>query len=80
MNFKKATDELFNSVSHSELATMLDVSVASIRQARLNPLAKAHREPPSGWEAVVLSLARKRLAHYQRLVVQMERVVSATAK
>jgi len=80
MNFNGATDGLFDRIGHEELADALGVSVASIRQARLSPQAKAHREPPSGWEAVVLSLARKRLVHYQRLVVQMERVVSAAAK
>jgi hypothetical protein len=76
MNFKKATDELFETVSHPELADAIGVSVASIRQARLDRLAKAYRAPPVGWEVAVLRIAKKRLAHYQRLVVEMEKVAA----
>ena len=36
MNFREATDGLFSRVSHEDLARALGVSVASIRQARLN--------------------------------------------
>jgi hypothetical protein len=35
------------------------------------------RAPPIGWEDTVLRLAKKRLSHYQRLVVEMDKVVSA---
>jgi hypothetical protein len=67
MNFKEATDGLFDRISHEELAEALGVSVASIRQARLSPNAKAHREPPERWKAAVIRLAQKRAAHYKRL-------------
>ncbi len=80
MDFKEATDGLFDRISHEELADALGVSVASIRQARLNPKANAHRQPPPGWEAVALELAKKRVVSYQRLVVKLDRVVSAAAK
>jgi hypothetical protein len=80
MNFKEATDALFERISHEDLADALGVSVASIRQARLNPQARAYREPPVGWEEATLSLVRKRLAHYQRLVVQIERGLNAAEK
>jgi hypothetical protein len=80
MNFKEATDALFERISHEDLADALGISVASIRQARLSPDANAFREPPKGWEEAVLQLAKKRLARDQRIVVQMERVVSAAAK
>jgi hypothetical protein len=67
MDFRKATDELFNGISHSELAKELGVSIPSIRQARLRSDAAAHRTPPDGWENAVKKLAEDRIKHYQRL-------------
>ena len=67
MNFKKATDELFDSVSHAELAEALGVSVASIRQARLSTEAKAFRAAPALWEKAVIRVADKRAEQYKRL-------------
>jgi hypothetical protein len=71
MNFKEATDGLFDRIDHAELADSLGVSVASIRQARLSPSAQAHREPPKDWEAAVIRLAEKRVWHYRRLIEQI---------
>jgi hypothetical protein len=68
MNFKEATDGLFDRISHEDLAEALGVSVASIRQARLNPKAKAYREPPAEWREAVLKIAAKQVTHYQRLI------------
>jgi hypothetical protein len=59
-DFKKATDELLWTFSHSELADALGVSVPTVRQARLDGHAKAHRSPPDGWETKVSSLAKQR--------------------
>jgi hypothetical protein len=73
MNFKEATDGLCEGVSHADLAQALGVSVASVRQARLAPLAKAHREPPRGWRYVVISLAEQRIMHYRRLIDQLRK-------
>lgn len=67
MDFKKATDDLFSGVDHAKLAKELGVSIASIRQARLNPAAKAHRTPPGNWEISVARLAEERAAHYMQL-------------
>lgn len=67
MNFRKATDALCEPLTHEQLADALGVSVATVRQARLNPIASAHRSPPDGWQAVVLKLAERRAAHYRRL-------------
>lgn len=72
MDFKKATDELFSQIDHDDLAKALGVSVATIRQARLGELAKAHRSPPRGWEQAVLKLAEKQLAQYQTLIRNLE--------
>jgi hypothetical protein len=73
MNFKEATDGLFDRVSHEELADSLGVSVASIRQARLSPQARAFREPPPGWREAVIGLAEKRAAHYRKLVERLQK-------
>ena len=67
MDFKKATDELTAQVSHEELARALGVSIPTVRQARLAGDAKAHRNPPEGWEAVVARLAKQRAEHFRRL-------------
>lgn len=67
MNFKDATDQLFNPVDHGELAARLNVSVATIRQARLRPDALAHRAPPKDWEKVVLEIAEQRADYYRGL-------------
>jgi hypothetical protein len=71
MNFKQATDGLFDRIDHAELAKALGVSVASIRQARLRPTAKAYREPPPNWQSALIRLAEKRVSHFQRLIKRM---------
>lgn len=68
MNFKKATDGLFDRVSHEDLARALGISVATIRQARLSQQANAYRSPPDDWEEAVIRLAKERISHYQRLI------------
>jgi DNA-binding GntR family transcriptional regulator len=72
MNFKEATDGLFNRISHEELAEALGVSVASIRQARLGRDAKAHREPPDGWREAAIRLAEGRVLHYRKLIERLK--------
>jgi hypothetical protein len=71
MTFKKTTDRLFSRVDHEELAKALEVSVASIRQARLSPDALAHRSPPPDWETAVLRLAEERVKYFQKLVEEL---------
>jgi hypothetical protein len=71
MDFKKATDILFSQVAHDDLARTLDVSVAAIRQARLQPEAAAHRRAPEGWEIAVKHLAEDRARHYRWLANQL---------
>ena len=68
MEFRKATDELFEKLDHETLAKALGVSVATIRQARLKPDANAHRTPPRDWEKTVISLAEQRVRHYRQLI------------
>jgi hypothetical protein len=67
LDFRKATDELLDSISHQKLAKDLGVSVATVRQARLDESAKAHRNPPEHWQLIVATLARKRAERLKRL-------------
>lgn len=67
MDFRKATDALFDRVTHDDLAAELEVSVASIRQARLTPTAEAHRGAPEGWQQAVMRLAERRERHFRQL-------------
>lgn len=68
MDFKNATDALLDRVTHADLAEALGVSVALVRQARLDRDAQAHRAPPKGWDDAVLRLAESRLVHYRSLI------------
>jgi hypothetical protein len=67
MIFKEITDDLFAEITHDDFAKALGVSVATIRQARLDDKSKAHRAPPPGWEKAALRLAEKQAKHFQRL-------------
>lgn len=71
MDFKKATDDLFMAIGHEDLAEAVGVSIASVRQARLDGDAKAHRSPPPGWERAALKLADGQAKHFQRLVERL---------
>lgn len=68
MNFKKATDVLMAGMTRGEIAEALGCSEASVRQARLDDSAKAHRSPPEGWEARVAKLAAQRVEQLRRLM------------
>jgi hypothetical protein len=71
MEFREATDALFARVDHEELARLLGVSVASIRQARLRANAKARRAPPEHWREAVIRLAGERASHYARIIEEL---------
>jgi len=73
MDFKTATDELFDGVTHKDFAKALGVSVATIRQARLSAAAKASRSPPDGWERAVVKMAKQRADRLNRLVESLRR-------
>jgi hypothetical protein len=72
MDFKKATDALFEGVAHKDLAEQLGVSIPAIRQARLGVSSKAHRSPPKGWEQAVIGLAENRIQYYHELIGALE--------
>lgn len=68
MNFKTATDDLFDRISHAKLAEKLHVSVAAIRQARLSRAAVAYREPPKDWQKAVVRLSHERVIRLRKLI------------
>jgi hypothetical protein len=68
MEFREATDMLFDRVDHGSLARALGVSVASIRQARLRPDATAHRPAPPNWRGAVERLAERRIRQCEQLL------------
>ena len=72
IDFRTATDDLLAAISHDELAKTLGVSVATVRQARLADDAKAHRNPPEGWERVVFKIAVERSNHFKRLAARFK--------
>ncbi len=72
MDFRKATDNLFDGVPHKDLAKTLGVSVAAVRQARLRSEARAHRSPPPNWQAAVVKLANEQIHRYRKLVSDLE--------
>jgi hypothetical protein len=72
MDFKRETDELLAGISHDDLAKALGVSIPTVRQARLAPSAKAHRNAPEGWEAIVSKLASQRAQRLKRLAERLK--------
>lgn len=72
MDFKSATDRLCQGVSHDDLASALGVSVATIRQARLEPSAKAHRNPPADWARGIKEIAASQLRNLETLLGELE--------
>ena len=71
MDFRNATDSLFERITHAELADSLGVSVASIRQARLSAGTNAHRSPPLNWEYAVIRLAERQILRHRQLIDQI---------
>lgn len=77
MDFKEATDDLFDKVDHEDLAKALGVSVASIRQARLKAEASARRAPPRDWQETVIRLAEQRIMHYRALIQGLQATIKS---
>lgn len=65
LSFKEATDVL--GLSAVELERELGVSAQSIRQARLAEGKSGSRPAPSGWEATIARLARKRASELKKM-------------
>lgn len=71
MDFKSALDGLCVKVDHGDVAKALGVSVQTVRQARLDPTGKAHRNPPPDWNSALIRLAEERVWHYRELIEKL---------
>jgi hypothetical protein len=76
MNFKDATDGLFDRISHDVLAGTLGISVSSIRQARLPETAKSYRQPPTGWQFAVIRLAEQQIMKQRALIESVRKEIA----
>lgn len=72
MDYKEATDRLFERITAMDLATELGVSQNAVARARLEPTTRDFRPPPSGWRTAVARLAGERAEELQRLKREME--------
>jgi hypothetical protein len=57
VNYKDATDRLFERITAEDLAAELSVSQNAVARARLDPSTRGYRPAPSGWEQAVARLA-----------------------
>jgi len=71
INFRKATDDLLDVISHDDLAKALGCSVATIRQARRAEGTTSYRSPPKGWETIVAKVAEQKIEKLKRLVAKL---------
>lgn len=62
MDYKEATDLLFERITAADLAGELGVSQNAVARARLNAATRDYRPPPVAWRAAVARLAERRAA------------------
>jgi hypothetical protein len=72
VDYKEATDRLFERITAADLAEELGVSQNAVARARLDPTTRDYRPPPAGWESAVLRLAAKKAADLSRLKSKLE--------
>lgn len=73
MDYKDVTDRLLERITTTDLANELGVSQNAVARARLDPMTRDFRPPPSGWRAAVARLAGKRAAELLKLKQELER-------
>lgn len=76
MNYRQATDRLFERITAEELAAELDVSQNAIARARMDPATRGYRPPPAGWEQGVARLAGEHATRLLQLAAQMQHLAS----
>lgn len=72
MDYKEATDRLFERITAEDLAAELGVSPNAIARARLDPTTRGFRPPPGNWQGAVARLAGERAAALLQLKQQLE--------
>ena len=73
MDFKAATDRMIPAITLADLSAELGMSVAAVRQARLDPAGSSYRTPPVGWQKAIAKLCRKRGGELVKLAEELER-------
>lgn len=71
MNFVQATSTLIDNIRMEDLAIEMKVSRGLLAQSRLHPTNAQHRNPPEGWEAAVVKVARRRAIELDRLAEKL---------
>jgi hypothetical protein len=71
LDFREATEALFDRVRVEDLAGELHVAPQTIKQARLSEEANGRRSPPQGWQAAAAKLAKKRAEQLRRLAEKL---------
>jgi transcriptional regulator with XRE-family HTH domain len=69
MDYKEATDRLFERITAAELAEELGVSQNAVARARLDPSTRDYRPPPHGWQTAVARLAQRKA----RVLLELEK-------
>ena len=73
MDYKEATDRLFERITAADLAGELGVSQNSVARARLDPATRDYRPPPTAWRAAIARLAGERAAALLELQAELEK-------
>jgi hypothetical protein len=73
VDYREATDRLFERITAEDLAAELGVSQNAIARARLDPATRGYRPPPTGWARGAARLAGERAAELLRLKQELER-------
>ena len=71
MDYKEATDRLFERITAADLAEELGVSQNAVARARLDPTTRDYRPPPVGWAGAVARLAELRATALLSLVHEL---------
>lgn len=74
MDYRKATDRLFERITAADLAEEIGVSQNAVARARLDPFTRDYRPPPAGWQAAVSELAAKRAEELLALKREIEEI------
>jgi hypothetical protein len=72
MDYKEATDRLFERITAEDLAEELGVSQNAIARARLDPATRGYRPPPAGWQRGAARLAGQRALELLKLKQELE--------
>jgi hypothetical protein len=68
MTFKEASELLRSGATDRAIAEALSVSVASVRQYRLEPSSKSYRKPPGNWKDKIVRLAEIEIMKQRDLI------------